>query len=67
MRAQGCGICGKATEPGRWGNLHIDHCHKTGKVRGVLCSECNSAIGKLKDDPDLLRKAIVYLERDVTP
>lgn len=41
---------------------HVDHCHKTGKVRGVLCFNCNSAIGKLGDDPDTVRRAAAYLE-----
>lgn len=41
---------------------HVDHCHETGRVRGVLCFNCNSAIGKLGDDPDTLRRAIAYLE-----
>ena len=41
---------------------HVDHCHQTGRVRGVLCFNCNSAIGKLGDDPDTLRRAIAYLE-----
>jgi len=42
--------------------VHVDHCHKTGKVRGVLCFNCNSAIGKLGDDPDAVRRAAAYLE-----
>ncbi|WP_406509368.1 endonuclease VII domain-containing protein [Streptomyces sp. NBC_00212] len=41
---------------------HVDHCHKTGKVRGVLCFNCNSAIGKLGDDPNTVRRAAAYLE-----
>lgn len=41
---------------------HVDHCHEAGRVRGVLCFNCNSAIGKLGDDPDVLRRAIAYLE-----
>ncbi|MGW4159353.1 endonuclease domain-containing protein [Streptomyces sp. NPDC004788] len=41
---------------------HVDHCHETGRVRGVVCFNCNSAIGKLGDDPDVLRRAIAYLE-----
>ncbi|MEW2486198.1 endonuclease VII domain-containing protein [Streptomyces sp. NPDC048411] len=42
--------------------VHVDHCHETGRVRGVLCFNCNSAIGKMGDDPDTLRRAIAYLE-----
>ena len=41
---------------------HVDHCHETGRVRGVLCFNCNSAIGKLGDDPDAVRRAAAYLE-----
>ncbi|TLQ46902.1 endonuclease VII domain-containing protein [Streptomyces marianii] len=41
---------------------HVDHCHETGRVRGVLCFNCNSAIGKLGDDPDTVRRAAAYLE-----
>ncbi|MEU8542805.1 endonuclease VII domain-containing protein [Streptomyces sp. NPDC048717] len=42
--------------------VHVDHRHATGRVRGVLCFNCHSAIGKLGDDPDVLRRAIAYLE-----
>ncbi|MEU4346463.1 endonuclease VII domain-containing protein [Streptomyces sp. NPDC023838] len=42
--------------------VHVDHCHTTGRVRGVLCFNCNSAIGKLGDDPDTVRRAAAYLE-----
>jgi 5-methylcytosine-specific restriction endonuclease McrA len=42
-------------------NLVIDHCHDTSMVRGLLCQQCNSGIGMLKDDPDLLRAALQYL------
>jgi hypothetical protein len=51
-----CVICLKAPA------VHVDHCHTTGKVRGVLCFNCNSAIGKLGDDPDAVRRAAAYLE-----
>ncbi|MEE1740837.1 endonuclease domain-containing protein [Streptomyces sp. BE147] len=40
----------------------VDHRHGAGRVRGVMCCNCNSAIGKLGDDPDTLRRAIAYLE-----
>lgn len=43
--------------------LAVDHCHSKGHVRGLLCSNCNLAIGNLKDSTELLRKAILYLER----
>lgn len=42
--------------------VHVDHRHETGRVRGVLCFNCNSAIGTLGDDPDTFRRAIAYLE-----
>ncbi|MET9467901.1 endonuclease VII domain-containing protein [Streptomyces sp. NPDC006544] len=42
--------------------IHVDHCHTTGKVRGVLCFNCNTAIGKLGDDPDTARRVVSYLE-----
>lgn len=54
-----CAIChGPATVKG----FSIDHCHTTGRVRGLLCSPCNTAIGLLQDDPPLLRAAADYLE-----
>lgn len=40
---------------------HVDHCHRTGQVRGVLCSECNTGIGKLNDCPATLTRALAYL------
>lgn len=40
---------------------HIDHCHITGKVRGILCSKCNTGLGKFNDSEELLGKAIEYL------
>lgn len=53
-----CAICGN--NPGKW-RLSIDHCHKTGAVRALLCRACNGGIGLLKDDTSLLTKAIEYL------
>ena len=48
----------------RHNGLYIDHCHKTGKVRGLLCDRCNRSIGLLKDDVNILTKAIEYLNKD---
>lgn len=67
LKAQGgvCDICGSsetATLRGKVKRLAIDHCHETGEVRALLCSTCNTALGKMKDSPDLLRKAADYLE-----
>ena len=44
-------------------NTHIDHCHATGVVRGLLCAACNLAIGKVKDKAETLRRLAAYLER----
>ena len=43
--------------------LFIDHCHQTGKVRGLLCGKCNSCIGLANDNIDILQKAIIYLNK----
>jgi hypothetical protein len=43
--------------------LAVDHCHKTGKVRGLLCRKCNVGIGNFKDNILLLKSAISYLQR----
>lgn len=62
-RQQGrCAICGENGETFGGRRLHIDHDHDTGKVRGLLCGLCNTAIGHLKDSPTLLRAAASYLE-----
>lgn len=68
LRAQGgvCAVCGKAPRRAhvRDMRLTVDHCHKGGHVRGLLCSRCNRAIGLFGDDPVLMRKAISYLLRN---
>lgn len=62
-----CGICGfkdvKIDKTGKsWiQRLAVDHCHKSGKVRGLLCSGCNGGLGLLRDDVEILKKAIQYL------
>ena len=56
-----CAIC-KQKNYTQAGRLVIDHCHKTGKIRGLLCRKCNSGIGLLKDNVDLLKAAVQYLE-----
>lgn len=66
----GCDICGKQetekTRTGKIKELAVDHCHITGKVRGLLCFRCNSALGKFDDSVDILKKAFLYLEKHNT-
>lgn len=53
-----CAICNKVPHS----TLHVDHCHTTGKVRGLLCSTCNTGLGMLGDSADSLEKALQYLK-----
>lgn len=68
LAAQGgvCAIC-RELEPGHLNgkrkSLAVDHCHKTNKIRGLLCWPCNSALGKFKDKPENLAAAILYLTK----
>ena len=59
-----CAICG-GTDPklGAVKNLCVDHCHDTGKVRGILCNSCNRGIGLLGDNIATLQNAINYLQK----
>lgn len=54
-----CAIC--ATPPTSAKYLHIDHCHSTGKVRGLLCNGCNRALGFINDRPEVAEAAARYL------
>lgn len=69
LRSQGgcCAICGTLEPVPVRGvssgfSLAVDHDHKTGAIRGLLCSPCNLGIGSLADDPERLRRAVRYLE-----
>jgi hypothetical protein len=60
-----CAICRKQETAQRKGvvkRLAVDHCHHTGMIRGLLCQKCNVAIGSFNDDPEMLKKAIAYIE-----
>lgn len=59
-----CAIC-QSPENGRYAHLSVDHDHDTGKIRGLLCNNCNRGIGLLKDDPKILEQAKEYIEKYV--
>ena len=61
---QRCAICREELQTGK--STHIDHCHKTGRVRGILCNGCNVALGYIKEDISLLRRIEEYLQRQPT-
>lgn len=54
----GCSICGRND-----GKMAMDHCHTSGRVRAMLCTQCNVALGMMEDSPERLRAAASYLER----
>lgn len=58
-----CQVCGKPHSEEK--PLHIDHDHKTGKVRGLLCNSCNYGLGFFKDDIEIMKKATKYLENEI--
>lgn len=62
LSAQGerCEICGCALELSK---AHVDHCHATSVIRGILCTRCNSLLGMARDSSETLQRAIAYLGR----
>lgn len=62
-----CALCGKdANDNVRRGKvepLYVDHCHKTNKLRDLLCHQCNSGLGQFKDNIESLLKAVDYLRK----
>jgi len=60
-----CAICKTTTPNGPGKRFMVDHCHATGVIRGLLCSNCNFIIGHCKESPEVLLSAIEYLRREV--
>lgn len=58
IKANGCEVCGTTRV-----KLCLDHCHRTGMIRGCLCSNCNTSLGKLNDDYDLILRLAGYLRK----
>lgn len=60
-----CALCEKEVQllPGFSNAAHIDHCHSSGKIRGILCGNCNTALGKLGDSIESINKVLKYLEQ----
>ena len=66
LQSQGgvCAICKTSSPLGKGPNSwKVDHCHKTGKTRGLLCNRCNCALGQFKDNIESIKRAIEYLEK----
>ena len=62
-----CAICGineSDISTGRKTKLCVDHCHSTGRIRGILCDKCNRGIGLLQDDPKIISNALSYLNKE---
>ena len=58
-----CKICGEHSSNNTKNKLYVDHSHKTGKVRGLLCNKCNTALGLLGDSIDVLSNSTSYLKQ----
>ena len=67
LYAAQAGACAICLTPTPLGKIGVDHCHRTGTPRKLLCSLCNSLLGFARDDPALLRAAIAYLEEYTEP
>ena len=60
-----CAICDRLLKNlSKLDKPHIDHCHESGQVRGILCHSCNTLLGHAKDNPEILQAAIIYLRSD---
>lgn len=58
-----CAICGEIGQESGYDRLRVDHDHETGMVRALICLNCNTVLGHAKDNPEVLKQAIAYLEK----
>lgn len=68
MLAEQDGVCAGCLHPPTGEDrqnavLHVDHCHETGRVRGLLCGRCNTGLGLLRDDPETLHRLAAYVAK----
>jgi hypothetical protein len=56
-----CALCGSADRKSKYGHFSIDHCHKTGRIRGLLCYRCNTILGVLGDDEESIWRVLLYV------
>lgn len=56
-----CALCSCDLDRSTRRGCHVDHCHETGRFRGLLCGGCNTALGKLGDTPEALQRALAYV------
>ena len=60
-----CAICKRNSPGGRSEKFNVDHCHRTGRVRGLLCMNCNRMLGHALDEPEILKAGAAYLVAQV--
>lgn len=62
-----CASCGNDLHADKPRGTHIDHCHQSGIVRGILCADCNVSLGRMRENPERIRKLAEYAERMKIP
>lgn len=58
-----CAACGDKLDTMKPRGLHVDHCHASGVIRGILCADCNVSLGRMKENPERIRRLANYAEK----